>query len=271
MGPLQIEATEGGARIRGEAASGRVRAFHLASPPRIVVDFGDPGTEPFELDPGLTPIAELGRAEAPVAEAAPRLPAAAPEAPAREEPAVAEEPAPARPPEAPISGGEPAPPPAEPEPESEAAVEGARDPLPPPAPIPELPEARETHREPGAERRPIGRFFQRLDDASRIEVALWFAVPFLAAAGAIWMFGRLRERRSSAGGSGGRGDVRPAETISSREILEAAERIDVLEKRIDEEVRSRMQLEERATRLQEDLKVAQDRIQRLAHRRGLPE
>jgi ATP-dependent Lon protease len=53
------------------------------------------------------------------------------------------------------------------------------------------------------------------------------------------------------------------------ELVEATERIDLLEKRIDEEVRRRMELEARASRLQEDLKVVHDRMRRLA-RRGEP-
>jgi hypothetical protein len=261
---------------------------------RIVIDFGDPGPEPFELGPGLVPIVELAPSGAGAAPSPPE-----PEPEPKPEPTVAEAPpAPAPPAEAiaeeappvgePIASGEAAPPesPEEPRPEAETqpaaeprpAAEPAPPPTepesasPPPAPQPvPLPEPTlRADAEPSTPSDPAARFFRRLADGSRIEVALWFAVPFLAAAFLIWVIGRVRERRLLARAAAQGGDVRAAESITPREILEATERIDVLEKRIDEEVRGRMQLEERASRIQEDLKVVQDRILRLAGRGARP-
>jgi hypothetical protein len=294
MGPLQIDATELGTRVRAKSASERVRGFRLEDPPRIVIDFGDPGPEPFELGPGLVPIVELAPSGAGAAPSPPE-----PEPEPKPEPTVAEAPpAPAPPAEAiaeeappvgePIASGEAAPPesPEEPRPEAETqpaaeprpAAEPAPPPTepesasPPPAPQPvPLPEPTlRADAEPSTPSDPAARFFRRLADGSRIEVALWFAVPFLAAAFLIWVIGRVRERRLLARAAAQGGDVRAAESITPREILEATERIDVLEKRIDEEVRGRMQLEERASRIQEDLKVVQDRILRLAGRGARP-
>jgi len=290
MGPLQIDATELGTRVRAQSGTGRVRGFRLEDPPRIVIDFGDPGPEPFELDPGLVPIVELapkgaGAAPSPpepepepepaVAEApptpAPPAEAIAEEAPPAGEPVASGETAPAESPEESRPGAEShpgaeahpaAPPPAEPE----SAPPPPRVPEPVPLPEPTL----QAGAEPSTPSDPAARFFRRLADGSRIEVALWFAVPFLAAAFLIWVIGRVRERRLLARAAARGGDVRAAESITPREILEATERIDVLEKRIDEEVRGRMLLEERASRIQEDLKVVQDRILRLAQRGARP-
>jgi hypothetical protein len=44
------------------------------------------------------------------------------------------------------------------------------------------------------------------------------------------------------------------------------DRLDLLEKRIDEEVRSRMNLERRVVEVQQDLKVVRDRVSRIARR-----
>jgi hypothetical protein len=284
MGELQIDATELGTRIRADSGSGRVRGFRLADPPRIVVDFGDPGPEPFELDPGLVPIVELAPTDAgaapsvpepepepePTVAEAPPTPAPPAQAMVEEalpawEPVVSEETAPAGSPEGsgPAAETRPAeePPPSPSEPER-ASPPPVSEPVPLPEPKPGAGAEASTPRD------PVARFFRRFADGSRIEVALWFAVPFLAAALLIWVIGRLRERRLLARAAARGGDVRAAESITPREILEATERIDVLEKRIDEEVRGRMLLEERASRIQEDLKVVQDRIQRLAQRRS---
>jgi hypothetical protein len=176
IGTLQIEATEKGSRVLAEAASGRVRAFRLASPPRIVVDFGDPGSEPFELEPGLVPLAELSPSPAPSPAPAPapeRAPAAEPE-PDRD---VAQAP-PAEAPagEPPVADGVPAPgeSPQEPLPSERSAPEPTEPAVtPPPVPAPEP--AYEATPEPA--RGPLARLFQRFEGSSRVELALWFAIP----------------------------------------------------------------------------------------------
>jgi hypothetical protein len=280
MGPLEIRSVPGGAQIRAEATTRRVRAFRLVSPDRIVVDFGEPGDRPFELEAGLLPLPDLPLFREP--------------GPGFEEPGVGAEPAPGEP-EGALPDTGPAPEGAEPAlPEGPALEEGVAAEEPPALEPPEGMEPLEAEEPLGMEERPPEPLPLDLEpeepgleepealvepeapvepeealepNLSRIEVALWFAVPFLLAAVFVWFLGSRRQRRMLGGGLGN-GDVRPPETIGSREILEATERIDVLEKRIDDEVRSRMQLEERAGRLQEDLKVVQDRMQRLVQRGG---
>jgi len=88
-------------------------------------------------------------------------------------------------------------------------------------------------------------------------------VPLLLAGLGLWL---LRRRAPAAGGEV---EIRTPETITPDEVLRASDRIDLLEKRIDEEVRARMQVEQRLGQIQEDLKVVRDRIVRLV-RRGEP-
>ena len=61
-------------------------------------------------------------------------------------------------------------------------------------------------------------------------------------------------------------EPRAPETITPDEILAAADRIDLLDKRIDEEVRARMQLEECVLHANEELKVMRDRLHRASRR-----
>ncbi len=46
----------------------------------------------------------------------------------------------------------------------------------------------------------------------------------------------------------------------------SADRVDIVEKRLDEEVRARMQLEERVMHMTEENKVLRDRVHRIARR-----
>ncbi len=60
----------------------------------------------------------------------------------------------------------------------------------------------------------------------------------------------------------------PPETISQEELFRSNTGVDLLDKRLDEEVRARMQLEERTANTNEELKVLRERLARLERRRG---
>ncbi len=60
---------------------------------------------------------------------------------------------------------------------------------------------------------------------------------------------------------------RAAETITLEEIAGASDQVDLMDRRIDQEVRARIHLEQRLGEMQEELKVMRDRLQR-AKRRG---
>jgi hypothetical protein len=92
---------------------------------------------------------------------------------------------------------------------------------------------------------------------------VWVGGPLLLAGAGLQL---LRRRRK---GVAGVAEARSPETITPDEVLRASDRIDLLEKRIDEEVRGRMQVEQRLGQIQEDIKVVRDRINRLV-RRGEP-
>ncbi len=55
-----------------------------------------------------------------------------------------------------------------------------------------------------------------------------------------------------------------SDEIRPSEIIGAADRLEILEKRLDEEVRARAHVEERVALLNEELKVLRDRVNRLA-------
>jgi hypothetical protein len=57
--------------------------------------------------------------------------------------------------------------------------------------------------------------------------------------------------------------LREPDTIRPIEIVGAADRLEIVEKRLDEEARARAALEERVSVLQEELKVLRDRTNRL--------
>ncbi len=58
MGRVQIEGVADGALVRIHARPGRVRAFTLAEPTRVVVDFANPGDEPLPIPEGATRLLE---------------------------------------------------------------------------------------------------------------------------------------------------------------------------------------------------------------------
>jgi len=56
------------------------------------------------------------------------------------------------------------------------------------------------------------------------------------------------------------------DSITPDDLASPVGKLDLLEKRLDDEVRARMRLEERLLHLQEELKVMRDRMQRLLRR-----
>ncbi len=257
MGSVAVRGIPTGAQIKVESRPRRVRIFRLSGPHRIVLDFADPGVEPFLAPPGteavLAPAPEpeppVREAPAPMppseAGAEPNRPASALEAGAAEE-AEPVEPAPekgvvSRVPE-PDESEEPAvaPVPAAESPaalEVRSTVEAAPAPAPPPARF-QLPRA-----------------------------ALWTGGIVLAVGVALsallWhRVGRRQRQRAGPADAAPEDWPRAPETITPEEIVGASDHVDLLGRRIDEEVRARMHLEERLSHVQQELKVMRDRLQR---------
>jgi hypothetical protein len=176
-------------------------------------------------------------------EAAPiESPAEEPVAPGMEpeEPAIAEvapeepaaEVAPEEPAAEPIPEVAPQPPPPEP-----SAL-----PLPPPEAAPEKPAPGKAERD------------------RWLALLVWVGGPLLLVGLGLYLTrGRRRRPPESA-------EPRIPESITPGEVLSASDRLDLLEKRIDEEVRARMHLENRVVQVQEDLKVVRDRVSRVSRR-----
>ena len=233
---LEIGAIQGGTRIQVSGTGGPVRTFLLANPPRLIIDLADPdhGPLPMPADVAVLPFDVAG-----LRSLGPELPAPTPEPP---EPTSI--PGPARQPE--VEAG--------PTPESVAEPEFAKaEPVlemppipeelpPPPPPIVRVPEPTS----PGYDR--------------WLALAIWVGGPLLLL-GLGFTF--LRGRRP---GPEPVDVMRAPESITGGEIFASSDRIDLLEKRIDEEVRSRMNLERRVVEVQENLKVVRDRVTRLSRR-----
>ena len=256
IGTVVVKGTAAGARIEVESRSQRVRVFRLSDPARVVLDFGDPGTEPFLAPPGTeavpepapTPeipepeLAEPVEAEvAPPEGAAPVEPEPVASVPVPEEGIVAPVPDP-DPPEAPALGPVPVPEPAA-APETRGTVEAAPKPAPPRA-----------------------RF--SLPRGALLAGLAVLAVG-LALSALLWLRSRAGPpRRAAVSVDSAPADwPRAAETITPEEIAGASDQVDLLGRRIDQEVRARMHLEQRLGEMQEELKVMRDRVQR-AKRRG---
>ncbi len=261
MGRVVVKGTAAGARIEVESSTQRVRVFRLSDPTRVVLDFGDPGAEPFLAPPGTEAVPE---------------PAPTPKPP---EPELAE---PVEAEVAPPEGAEPV----EPEPVATVPVpvpeEGIvapapdpDDPDPPeapalaPVPVPEPPAAPETRstREAAPEPAPPQARFSLPPGALIAGVAL-LAVG-LALLALLWLRSRAgQQQRAVASADSAPADwPRAAETITLEEIAGASDQVDILDRRIDQEVRARIHIERRLGEMQEELKVMRDRLQR-AKRRG---
>jgi len=267
LGRVQIDSTQQGARVLIAPGPRLVRAFLLRDPDRLVIDCGDPDLEPFDVPPGVRPVpvieppVELAEPEPDPTEAISEgpEPGALPlvEEPAQPEPEDVPEPSATLPPE-PEPAAEPEPTPAEVEPSTEP------DPIPAeaePAPA----EVQSAPKLPGLE-----------EHFTLLSVGL--AVLFAALLGAAGIFAVRLWRRMPRGPDpaleleeeGLASAVIPADTIMPEEFEAGGDRLGILEKRIDDEVRTRMRLEERVIQLQEELKVLRDRFQRVARAKEEP-
>ena len=268
---LILEETLEGTRVRVRNGERSLRVFTLKSPPRLVVDVADAGVDPFDPPPGTEAVPllapeEPGPLEPPLEEVPPTEPL--PEEPeavevtpekeapietASEEPGPAEVASAALEPAALVPGARVAAEitPEEPMPEPTPEVAPQPQPAPPePSALPMPP------RETAPEEPAPGR-----DDRDRwLALLVWVGGPLLLVGLGLYLIrGRRRPPPESA-------EPRIPESITPEEVLSASDRLDLLEKRIDEEVRSRMHLESRVVQVQEDLKVVRDRVNRIPRR-----
>ena len=291
LGTVRIRRTLTGTRIRVAPRPRRIRAYLLESPPRIVVDFADPGARaflpPLRVEalklrplPAPTPApppekrARPGRpkpaepklvATMPAPESPPR--AEAPQMPPAAQPTIPPSPGPPDAPEPPgvepVSAGAPREDTLPARPRVEAAPRIAP---PPPAPRPVL------RRKPPAPR-PSTAKRDSLDGLSYLGMSVATLLTLLAIAGLgvaliAWVRMNAARRRAmltraaTAGLRSGSG----VETIVSDDLMGVADRMDILEKRIDEEIRARMHVEEHVKQLQEEIMVLRDPLHRIGRR-----
>jgi hypothetical protein len=238
MGRVRIEAVSDGALVSIQARPRRVRAFVLSGPARIVVDFSSPNAEPLPIPEGAVRLAE---SIAPPWATAPAPTVAVP-APAPADGALQE-------PGSEITAEIPVPAP-------------AAEPTPPQPAVPPTPQVGPSQPEPGPW---IG----------ARDLAL--GVVVVGAVGALAWLALRRLRRPSEAPSvadvgGAAAAAVPADTITPEELGGGGrDRLEALESRLDEEVRSRSRTEERLSALHEDLKVVRDRLQRMSRQRGSEE
>ena len=253
---LEIRAIQGGTRIQVIGTGGPVRTFLLANPVRLIIDLADRdhGQLPMPGDVDVLPFDVAG------------LRSLAPEpAPAPEPEDVSE---PVTPPEPASVPGPASEPEVEPEPPPEAVAEPELTPEPAPEAEPEMAKAEPVLDLPPILEElpplppPIVRIPEPTDPGYDrwLALAIWVGGPILLLA---LGFSFLRGRRP---GPEPVDVVRTPESITGGEILASSDRLDLLEKRIDEEVRSRMNLERRVVEVQENLKVVRDRVTRLSRR-----
>lgn len=262
LGRIDLEAGDGGVYLRLQPRPGRARAFVLERPFRVVVDVAAPAPAPLAIPEGAEaiPLVEAPPQEAPVAEPATPPSAEPPTPPVAEAP----KPPPAEPPP-PVQQAEPPPAPAPEPPEPEPALpatkpetleppQPARVPPPPPAP----PTAAKPAPEPVA---PAESAWQRWIGQGLATIA-----GLAGAAALIVLWIALRRRRVAAAPAFDAIDELPSDEPTSIRPLEigAEDRLESVEKRLDEEARARIALEERVSELQEELKLLRDRTNRLA-------
>lgn len=270
LGRIDLEAGAGGAYLRVQPREGRTRVFVLERPFRVVVDVAPPSATPLAIPEGAEAIPLVEAAPPPPPAPAPApppppAPAAAPTPPppVAEAPAPSPPPAPAPPEKQPEPTPPPAPEPAEPEPALPATKpappappEETRAPPPKPTrPVPP-PAAKAAERPP----KPALSAWQRWLGQGLATIA---ALAGVAALVVFWI--ALRRRRAAPPRIHAMEEamLREPDTIRPTEIVGAADRLEIVEKRLDEEARARAALEERVSSLSEELKVLRDRINRL--------
>lgn len=274
LGRIEIDATRLGTRIAIAPGPRLVRAFLLQKPDRLVIDCGDPDLAPFDVPRGTQAVPVF---EPPVelVEPEPELPEAVAQGP--ESPAVlpvpeAEQPPTEQAPEPTPAEAEPA---VEPEP-TPAEAEPAVEPEPTPAEAPLEPEPIPAEIQPPGEAEPGPAEVQSAPKLPGLEqhstlVSVGLAILFAILLGAAGVFAFRLWRRLPRGPDPAAeldeealaGSAIPADTIMPEEFEVGGDRLGILEKRIDDELRARMQLEERVIQLQEELKVLRDRFHRV--------
>jgi hypothetical protein len=290
MGTVSVTQMKGGTHIAVEPRERTVRAYTLANPPRLVVDFAPPGTTPFTAPAdarALEPAKTLGPLViAPEPGATPPAPEAQPEAKAPEPGLAPEAKAEAEPAPEDTSLGDAAPPPeveplaeVAPEPDVEPAPEVAPEPTPsvvePPAPAPPkakpaptpVPTAKPTPAAASSESAfPWGLALAALLGLLLLVAAIVFIARRRAAASEppIVIFPPTEDAYAAEDDLP---EAVPADDILPGEIVAASEHEAALEKRLDEEVRARVELEQRMAGANEELKVLRDRLHRLETRR----
>ncbi len=300
VGTVSLKAMRVGTHVSLEPRARRVRAYVLNRPTRLVIDLAPPGPEEFAAPAGVTPlspatsIGSLKNAVIPQPE-----PKAEPE-PAPEPEPEHEEPAP-QPKQAETPVTPPNPPSGEPQ---EGAVEGEHGSPPPEAEV-AAPAAEVTPEPPGPEPAPepapAAEVTPPVEVTPPMEVTPpppqqaeappevapapapapqapedggfpWLtALGALVAAAGVGALGYLALRREAApilvrSPGAARAPV-GADDISREELRLAADTSEVIEKRLDEEVRARMALEERLGEASEELKVLRDRLNRVERKR----
>ncbi len=283
LGTFRVEKTPEGTRIRLESKPRRTRVFRLTRPERIVIDLADPSSKPFVAPRGTQAIAQKGTPTV-VAKAPPKAaakpaakpaaePAAKPVAKAETKPAPKTERERRRSPFAPPTGElidralvskatppspEPVKPAAKPPTPETKRPASARAGAPTSRPTPVERPAKTTVPVPAAGESPLSK-----------GQGIWIAMIALGVMGALgigfWVW------NSQKGGDPAvqRPDtVRGSPVIITQDELRDGPRVELLDKRLDEEVRARMQLEERMQQANEEIKVLRDRLARIERRRG---
>ncbi len=255
IGTVVVKGTAAGARIEVESRSQRVRVFRLSDPTRVVLDFGDPGAEPFLAPPGTEAVPE----PAPTPE--PEEPVEAEVAPPEGEGAAPVEPEPVASVPVPVAEEGIVAPVPDPDPPEAPAL--APVPVPEPAAAPEIRGTVEAAPKPAP---PRARF--SLPRGALLAGLSVLAVG-LALSALLWLRSRAGQpQRAAVSPDSAPADwPRAAETITPEEIAGASDQVDLLGRRIDQEVRARLHLEQRLGEMQEELKVMRARLQR-AKRRG---
>ena len=252
MSDVVIEQVGRVMEVRVGAPAPRARVFLLEDPFRLVIDVADPSPKPFPVPDGATSILEEAEEELGAGEGFPeraevsRAPGAMPGPDEPEAGSVTPERAP------PVDTAAERAPPPPPAPTGEPIATR------PPAPVADA----AARPEPAGE--PPGLF---ADPDSR-RVSLFALAALLLAVAAVWLGMRRGASRRRRASSVRRESTEPrsAESIHPDEILAATDRVDLLEKRIDEEVRQRMHVQQSLGEIQEHLKVMRDRLNKLAGR-----
>ena len=276
IGTIAVTEMKGGTHVSVEPHARRVRAYTLSNPPRLVVDFAPPAHGAFEAPAGaraLEPASTLGPLvlePEPTVEPEPAVePAPTPEPALTVEPSPTPEPAATvEPPPTPEPEVTPEPA-ATPEPEITPEPEVTVEPTPTPEPAP-TPERAPTPVAKPAEPAPASGIGDgAFPYAYGLALAALLGLAMLAAA-AVAFARRRSERSESSVFPVDDDDLLPAtrvDEISPAEILAAGDQEAMLEKRLDEEVRARLELEQRFASANEELKVLRDRLHRLERRR----